>query len=502
MAGMIRRFCPRFSLSALVIAVTIWAYSPGLSVAGPPAAEEQHAITDSKQDDVLTLRSDPDVFEPVDVEVTALSGQEFSVDEKAAPTNRQIVVVAALVPLQLQTIEFQRVFLHARGHHMHRDTPRYLSYTAQRATVDDNSDVLDWKLISYTNAERQRQSADWESRPTPLEELADSRFVSFPLTMPVDSLVGPSLASQCLHSTVPRQAGQNSDGRTAKHLMIRFNDRTVEVGKKYRYRVGAFLSDPNRPEFPEWDPVFGDLDYEVQERITALKKQEQSSGPRRYFYRRTPWSEPSRIVEVQPPPQGNLEVPVSRLRRINKSELVCLVYTSQWRIRPHRDGLILGVWTDGTIVWSLDDLRGGPPYFQSKIDPDRFRKLREKLRAEGALTDRSLSTTYGSPFESFMPCTDDTRIILYDGDESLDMQSWHEFEEAAGRIATSRESLDPAVAKWNVLFDEPKEYLRFRLAWSEIRLGLQRLIPKDGDQVDGSLLFSHGPVAWIESPVK
>lgn len=72
-------------------------------------------------------------------------------------------------------------------------------------------------------------------------------------------------------------------------VMVRFFDFTVKPGKRYRYRIQMLLEDPNAAP----GVSLNHLDRETKERVVALKDSGSSVK-----YRKTEWSEPSKIISI------------------------------------------------------------------------------------------------------------------------------------------------------------------------------------------------------------
>ena len=57
-------------------------------------------------------------------------------------------------------------------------------------------------------------------------------------------------------------------------------------------------------------------------------------------------------------------------KSITDVESVVAIYTNNWRLDASSwPQLVVCVWGDGSIVWSDDDVNGGPPYFTSQVKP-------------------------------------------------------------------------------------------------------------------------------------
>src|SRR5204862_2419415 len=82
-----------------------------------------------------------------------------------------------------------------------------------------------------------------------------------------------------------------------KHKLIRFTDTTVELGRKYRYRVRVRLNDPNHPRGDLLPPSLASLDEKVRTRIKeidaadATKPKDANGIPYRTYWIDSPWSE-------------------------------------------------------------------------------------------------------------------------------------------------------------------------------------------------------------------
>ncbi len=90
-----------------------------------------------------------------------------------------------------------------------------------------------------------------------------------------------------------------------KFQLIRFTDKEVTPGKKYRYRFNVWLHDPNHPAVTVPSPSNASLHENVRKRIKELDtadaakpKSKQTNQPFRTYWLVSPWSEPSPIAEV------------------------------------------------------------------------------------------------------------------------------------------------------------------------------------------------------------
>ena len=142
-------------------------------------------------------------------------------------------------------------------------------------------------------------------------------------------------------------------------------------------------------------------------------------------------------------------------------------------------GLIFAGWTDGTIVWSQDQKKGGPPYQTSKIDPAKFTNLLAKLEKDGVFKKTSDDLFYRGPDASYH------QIELLSGKKHIYLESWHEAYEGNNTktVATSYglTTLDEGKTREKVLSEDNDSYRAFRKLWSEIRDFTTKLIPDKGE---------------------
>src|SRR5690242_6379759 len=61
------------------------------------------------------------------------------------------------------------------------------------------------------------------------------------------------------------------------------------------------------------------------------------------------------------------------------------VYFSDWGwvSRVHGPQVLLAIWRDGRIVWSLDPIKGGPPYRTGRLAPQKLEALLGDLDQRG-----------------------------------------------------------------------------------------------------------------------
>lgn len=90
-----------------------------------------------------------------------------------------------------------------------------------------------------------------------------------------------------------------------KHQLIRFTDKDVVPGHKYRYRFRVIVYDPNHPDLSMPPPSAASLHEDVRKRLktqdtedAAKPKNQQTGLPFRTYWRFTPWSDASPVAVV------------------------------------------------------------------------------------------------------------------------------------------------------------------------------------------------------------
>jgi hypothetical protein len=161
---------------------------------------------------------------------------------------------------------------------------------------------------------------------------------------------------------------------------------------------------------------------------------------------------------------------VRRDHKMTTSQAVLLITVTGSR---EADRGVFAVWNDGMIVWSEDQIRGGPPYYMAHVDPAGVARTIDEISRGGRWIGEW----------RFGPDARWTHIQVRAGDELVaDVGSWHEIAEASRGVvatATGNEALDnrqPA----DVLASQPADYRAFRARWDSVRNDMQKLIPASG----------------------
>jgi hypothetical protein len=167
-----------------------------------------------------------------------------------------------------------------------------------------------------------------------------------------------------------------------------------------------------------------------------------------------------------------------RRRPITSATCVFAIYTEDWSYVPQHDSsLIFGLWSDGHVVWSLDQVRGGPPYRGGRVGSRDLRRFFADLEHAGMFDEKKVP-------RSWVPVDSDFTSILsrWKGRQLL-LRSRHELE-----AETSEE----------MSADETPEFRHFRDTWENLRKRSALLIPANSVPVQGELVQFHGGITWHE----
>jgi len=137
------------------------------------------------------------------------------------------------------------------------------------------------------------------------------------------------------------------------------------------------------------------------------------------------------------------------------------------RFSTNTYGVIVALWQDGRVIWSRNDLCGGPVYYEGQVTSNDMEKF---LHIIVTLQD----CLQGISFESFLAPYDFpwTVISINVGAQPFQMMSPHEFlEQNTNRVATisGYKVLKKGESIESVLAEQPLDYVKFRIAWKTIR---------------------------------
>lgn len=152
------------------------------------------------------------------------------------------------------------------------------------------------------------------------------------------------------------------------------------------------------------------------------------------------------------------------------------------------DPILVVAWPDGMMVWSKDQVKGGPPFLTAKVDEAKIHEFLTRLEKEQVFKkDADFLVQIG-------PDASHHSIQIRAGNRQVELLSWHElFEKEPKLVATSRgiSSLD-GKSREEVLKADTKEYQQFRKLWNEIRDFTRTLIPREGTPYEQPLKLKFG----------
>lgn len=180
-------------------------------------------------------------------------------------------------------------------------------------------------------------------------------------------------------------------------------------------------------------------------------------------------------------------------KSITDAESVVAIYTNDWGLGASSGPqLVVCLWGDGSIVWSNDNVNGGPPYFTAQVKPKAVSATFKKLVDIGAFDVPRLNQSNFGPDSQF------TTILVRTGGKELKMDSWHELYESNGKVVAADHGLTGLAGKklLPVLAEQSADYLHYRMTWSELRLAAAILIPKSGMETTGAPTMLRGKLSW------
>ena len=169
------------------------------------------------------------------------------------------------------------------------------------------------------------------------------------------------------------------------------------------------------------------------------------------------------------------------------------LHTGNWGTRIDAEGkrertgdtLIVGIWLDGTVVWSERPIRGGPPYWTGNIGPDNVNNLFLRISGVDFFDVKLAFDIHCGPGDWF------TGLSVNGGNRSRYLQSRHEIVELDDNLVeTSRgvrrldgRTREEISARWD------KDYKKFRSIWTKTRNLITDVVPKTGKQVPSETII-------------
>ena len=131
--------------------------------------------------------------------------------------------------------------------------------------------------------------------------------------------------------------------------------------------------------------------------------------------------------------------------------------------------LIVGVWSDGTVVWSDNRRTGGKPYWTGRIPRELVDKLLASLATVGFFEPTKIS--------GFGPDATITVIAAQAGERRQWMGSWHDPPTTRPRAVFSEHGIS-AVEPGEPRPKPSADYQRFTEVWAESRRLIESVVPE------------------------
>ena len=134
--------------------------------------------------------------------------------------------------------------------------------------------------------------------------------------------------------------------------------------------------------------------------------------------------------------------------------------------------LIVGVWGDGTVVWSADRATGGKPYRAGRIEVQRVEQLLAQLKAAAFFEEKRKY--------NFGPDASHTVLAAEGGGQHQQLGSWHEPAwDSNGRSVVTELGV-VAVAPGEKPPEPSPEYRKYLDVWAKSRRVIEAVIPQEG----------------------
>jgi hypothetical protein len=141
------------------------------------------------------------------------------------------------------------------------------------------------------------------------------------------------------------------------------------------------------------------------------------------------------------------------------------------------DRWVLVAWADGVIVWSDDQVRGGPLYRLACIQSAEIARTVDEISRAGRWVGES----------RFGPDARWTHMTVCAGlDRLVDVGSWHEIYSLLPDLVVTATGVQPLNGRppAEVFGRQPDDYLTFRSRWDSVKSAGLRLIPPTGRLID------------------
>lgn len=189
---------------------------------------------------------------------------------------------------------------------------------------------------------------------------------------------------------------------------------------------------------------------------------------------------------------------LSQVKDVASAESMFIIYNEDWQLWPDSEeigkatrlkgvdkpNLILAAWDDGRVVWSQDEIAGGPPYYKATIAPENFSKFIEMANKMKVLWDGSI------PLARLNPHKYCTAMKIVTRNRQVTIRDDMELSEV---LESSEDARVNSLSKDELLFEN---------CWLKLRLAARRYRPSDGAKTSGYLKFDTDGFSWIEGKEK
>lgn len=154
---------------------------------------------------------------------------------------------------------------------------------------------------------------------------------------------------------------------------------------------------------------------------------------------------------------------------VSHANSVFAIYKEDWRLTAAgTPRLVLVLWANDRIIWSENQVEGGPPYRSAQLRAGTFRRFVSMLQREGRFSEKELRQPHIAWDSAFT-----TVLARHNGREIL--------------MRFGIEAASPTA-----------KYLHFRSVWDRIRRQAEALIPREGAIVRGEMMSDHGTIFWSD----
>jgi hypothetical protein len=165
--------------------------------------------------------------------------------------------------------------------------------------------------------------------------------------------------------------------------------------------------------------------------------------------------------------------PTTRARDVAGTDRVAAISVHGGRFSKFR--LIIGVWADGTVIWSNDRQRGGKPYFRGNVVAARLQQLLTDLEAAGFFEPNTRTSYYG-PDSSYHVI--EARI----GRKYQALESWHEGPSTQPDLVVTDRGIS-IIQPGQPRPQASPEYQSFISTWARARESIWAIVPASGTEV-------------------